>query len=244
MSSSLQIPPEHLFSLIGRPDCPVLIDGRIDEDFDADPRMIPGSRRLSCFEAEAWAPGFVGRRIVVICDRGLKLSEGAAAWARAGGVDAVNLGGGYQGWRDAGYPVIPRDAIPNLDGRGRAVWVAGADPSLARLASAWLIRRFVNPDAVFLFVTPSEVTGVADRMSATPLDPFDRVVARYGPDLPAVTRMAEMLRVAEGKPSDDASPAADLSTLFAGIRGLHANQLDRLHAAFGLFDALHAGLRR
>ena len=54
--------------------------------------------------------------------------------------------------------------------KGRTVWVTRVRPKVDRIACPWLIRRFIDPNAVFLFVLPSEVTAVAERFSATPFD--------------------------------------------------------------------------
>ena len=65
---------------------------------------------------------------------------------------------------------MPADKIPQRDSRGRTVWVTRARPKIDRIACPWLIRRFVDPAAVFLFVAPAEVEAVAERFAATPFD--------------------------------------------------------------------------
>ena len=50
--------------------------------------------------------------------------------------------------------------LPPRDAQGRTVWVTRARPKIDRIACPWLIRRFVDPNAVFLFVAPSEVLAV------------------------------------------------------------------------------------
>ncbi len=71
--------------------------------------------------------------------------------------------------RGSGSPDLPQEPAP-ADDQGRTVWVTRARPKVDRIACQWLIRRFVDPQAVFLFVAPSEVEAVADRFSATPFD--------------------------------------------------------------------------
>ena len=94
-------PPTSLPASSARPDCPVLIDVQTDEDFAADPRLIPGAVRRPFRTVSEWAPEFAGRSAVVICQKGLKLSQGVAAWLRHAGVPAdvarrrrAGLGGG------------------------------------------------------------------------------------------------------------------------------------------------------
>ena len=69
-----------LARLIGTPDGPVLIDVCIDADHAADPRMLPGSVRRDFGTVSSWAQDYAGRATVVLCQRGLKLSQGVAAW--------------------------------------------------------------------------------------------------------------------------------------------------------------------
>jgi rhodanese-related sulfurtransferase len=64
--------------LIGRPDTPVLVDVRIDNDYAADPRMIPASFRRDYRTISTCAGEYAGRSVVVICPRGQKLSQGVA----------------------------------------------------------------------------------------------------------------------------------------------------------------------
>ena len=80
MSSVNSISPEKLVRLIGVPRGPALVDVRLQEDFAADPRFIPGAIRRPHETVSSWAPEFVGRSAVVICEKGQTLSEGVAAW--------------------------------------------------------------------------------------------------------------------------------------------------------------------
>jgi len=70
--------------------------------------------------------------------------------------------------------------LPPRDSRGRTVWVTRARPKIDRIACPWLIRRFIDPNAVFLFVAPSEVEAVGERFNAAPFDIEDvcRLVKR------------------------------------------------------------------
>ena len=80
------------------------------------------------------------------------------------------LEGGFSAGQKAKLPTVPADKIPKRDGRGRTVWVTRARPKIDRIACPWLIRRFIDPAAVFLFVAPSEVEAVGERFDATPFD--------------------------------------------------------------------------
>jgi rhodanese-related sulfurtransferase len=157
--------------LIGVPHGPALIDVRVKEDFAADPRFIPGVVRRPYETVSSWAPEFARRSAVVICERGQKLSEGVAAWLRhAGSPSAEVLAGGHAAWAQAGLPLVPEGKLPPRDPQGRTVWVTRSRPKIDRIACPWLIRRFVDPEAVFLFVSPPEVQSVAERFNGAPFD--------------------------------------------------------------------------
>ena len=73
-------------------------------------------------------------------------------------------------WTKAGLPLVNAKKMPPHDKEGRTVWVTRARPKIDRIACPWLIRRFVDPSAIFLFVGPPEVQGVAERFGAAPFD--------------------------------------------------------------------------
>ena len=117
----------------------------IAEDVAADPRLIPGS----CGRDYRTVPA-VGRRCrpavrSSICQKGQKLSQGAAAWLRTTGADAQSLEGGFEAWRDGGHTLVNTAKLPPRDNQGRTVWVTRARPKIDRIACPWLIRRFVDP---------------------------------------------------------------------------------------------------
>jgi hypothetical protein len=80
------------------------------------------------------------------------------------------LEGGAAAWAAAGLPMLAEDRLPERDAEGRTIWVTRARPKVDRIACPWLIRRFVDSEAVFLFVAPAEVAGVAERFGAAPFD--------------------------------------------------------------------------
>ena len=100
MPSTTAITVPQLSRLVGLPAAPVIIDVRIDEDFDADPRLLPGSFRRDFKTVSQWAAEFAGRNVAVVCQKGQKLSQGAAAWLRHEGIAAESLEGGFEAWRD------------------------------------------------------------------------------------------------------------------------------------------------
>jgi rhodanese-related sulfurtransferase len=256
MSSFQAIAAEKLARLVGTPNAPVLIDVRIDEHFDADPRLIPGSFRRSHKTSAEWAEHYRGQDVVVICQQGLKLSEGAAAWLRQSGAPSEVLEGGYVAWRDAKLPLVPQAKLPKTDAQGRTVWVTRARPKIDRIACPWLIRRLIDPQAVFLFVAPSEVQAVAERFDATPFDienvfwshrgdrcTFDVMIEEFGLASPAIDRLATIVRAADTARLDLAPEAPGLLAASLGLSRMYADDLAQLEAGMLLYDAFYRWCR-
>ena len=170
MSSVNSIASEKLARLIGTPKCPALLDVRTDDDFSTDPRLVPGSVRRSPDTAGEWVADFRGRSAVVICQKGLKLSHGVAALLREAGASAEVLEGGFAAWAQSGSSLVPTGKLPPRNRQGRTLWVTRERPKIDRIACPWLIRRFVDPAALFMFIAPSEVEAVAKQFGAAPFD--------------------------------------------------------------------------
>lgn len=258
MSSINTISIDKLSRLIGTPKCPVLIDVQTDEDLAADPRLIPGSVRRSWSKASEWTQEFRGQSVVVICQKGLKLGHGVAAWLRHAGVPADSLEGGALAWADAGLPMVPESKIPPRDEQGRTVWVTRSRPKVDRIACPWLIRRFVDRSAVFLFVPTSEVPGVADRFGATPFDiegegvfwshrgekcTFDTMVEEFGLATDPLLRLANIVRGADTARPDLAPEASGLLAASLGLSRMYSDDLTQLEAGMDLYDAFYRWCR-
>jgi rhodanese-related sulfurtransferase len=256
MSSYTSISPDKLVRLIGTPHTPVLIDVRTDEDFAADQRLIPGAIRRSHLETGDWADSVAGRPVIVICHKGQKLSEGTAAWLRHTGVSAETLDGGFVGWDKARLPLVPADKLPPRDAQGRTVWVTRARPKIDRIACPWLIRRFIDPNAVFLFVAPSEVIAVGERFNAVPFDienvfwshrgelcTFDVMIEEFGLATPPLLRLATMVRAADTGRLDLSPEAPGLLAASLGLSRMFDDDLEQLDAGLTLYDAFYRWCR-
>jgi rhodanese-related sulfurtransferase len=239
MSSFTSISPDKLARLIGTAKTPVLIDVRTDDDFAADPRLIPGAVRRSHQEAADWGNQFSGRSAIVVCQRGQKLSEGTRAWLRHLNVAAEALEGGIEGWKAARLPLVPAAKLPARDVQGRTVWVTRVRPKIDRIACPWLIRRFIDPNAVFLFVAPSEVVAVGERFNAVPFDienvfwshhgelcTFDVMIEEFGLATPPILRLATMVRAADTGRLDLSPEAPGLLAASLGLSRMYDDDLD------------------
>src|SRR3546814_3699727 len=96
-----------------------------------------------------------------------EIGVGFAARLRHEGVSAEALENGVAGWASVGLPMVPETVLPTRDSEGRTVWVTRGRPKVDRIACPWLIRRFVDPSAIFLFVAPSEVDRKSTRLNSS-----------------------------------------------------------------------------
>jgi rhodanese-related sulfurtransferase len=256
MPAPTQISVQQLSRLIGLAGAPAIVDVRIDDDYTIDPRLIPGSVRRDYRTVQDWADEFAGRSVVVSCQKGLKLSQGVAAWLRHRGIAAETLEGGFLAWVAAGEPVVRTEKLPPRDARGRTVWVTRQRPKVDRIACPWLIRRFVDPDAVFLFVGPTEVVHVAERFAATPFDiddvfwshrgercTFDTMLDEFGLDTEPLRHLATIVRGADTARPDLAAEAAGLLAISLGYSRNFRDDLAQLDAAMAAYDALYRWCR-
>ena len=256
MASYNEIPVSALARLIGTPYCPTLLDVRIDEDFDDDPRLIPGAYRHPFNSVVDLAETLKDRSVVVYCQKGLKISQGAAALLRASGVNAEVLEGGQFAWRAAKLPLVITDKLPPLDALGRTVWVTRHRPKIDRIACPWLIRRFIDPKAQILFVAASQVGNVAERFNATPFDiedvfwshrgetcTFDTMIEEFGIGHEALERLAVIVRGADTNRHDLAPEAAGLLAASLGLSRMFRDDLEQLDAGMLLYDAFYRWAR-
>jgi rhodanese-related sulfurtransferase len=250
MPGFASISPAQLSRLIGTPDAPVLIDVRVPDDFAEDPRLIPCAQRTAHRDIAGY-PMAAGSRAVIICHHGAKLSEGAAAILRTHGVQAETLEGGFEGWKAEGLPLTPAAALPET-----RLWVTRQRPKIDRIACPWLIRRFVDPKARFLFVAPGEVAAVADRFNAVPYDiedvvlshrgancTFDAILDDFALHTPALDRLATVIRGADTDRHDLAPQAAGLLAISVGLSRMYRDDLAQLEAGIAVYDALYRWAR-
>ncbi|HEX4735937.1 MAG TPA: sulfurtransferase/chromate resistance protein [Allosphingosinicella sp.] len=250
------IPPDKLYRLVGIADGPMIVDVRRPDAFAADPRLLPGSVRRAHDSVADWAAELRGRSAVIVCRDG-SLAHGVAAWLRHEGIAAETLEGGLAAWTQAGLPLIPEDKLPARDPGGRTIWVTRARPKVDRIACPWLIRRFVDPAAVFLFVPPREVPAVAEAFAAAPFDvegvawshrgdlcTFDVMLAELGLDaIPPLARLAPIVRGADTGRPDLAPQAAGLLAASLGLSRIYADDLEQLEAGMLLYDAFYRWCR-
>jgi rhodanese-related sulfurtransferase len=244
MPATNAITPEKLYRLLGLANSPNILDLR-----DEPARLIPGAIPSPAGIPPAWAAG----RCVLVCEDGRGASPGAAAWLRASGRSAELLDGGFAAWTATGLPTVDAAKLPPRDSEGRTRWVTRARPKVDRIACPWLIRRFVDPGAIFLFVAASELETVAARYDAAVFDAegvfwshrgdlctFDTMLAELGLDgVEALARLAPIVRGADTARPELAPQAAGLLAASLGLSRLYSDDHEQLEAGLALYDAFY-----
>ena len=138
-------------------------------------------------------------------------------------------------------------------------WVTRARPKVDRVACPWLIRRFVDPEAEFLYVPAEQVQAVAEREGATPFDvpgaelghrgeecSFDAIIRKYGlaGRDPALARLALIVRGADTSARDLTPESRGLLAVAEGFNAAYQDDQELLAAELPVYDALYAWCRR
>ena len=129
-------------------------------------------------------------------------------------------------------------------------------PKIDRIACPWLLRRFVDPAAVFLFVSPAEVHAVAERFNGAPFDiegvfwshrgdgcTFDTMLDELGLRREPLERIAAIVRGADTARLDLAPEAPGLLAASLGLSRMHLDDLEQLAAGMTLYDAFYRWAR-
>lgn len=131
-------------------------------------------------------------------------------------------------------------------------WVTRQNAHVDRIACPWLIKRFIDGDAKFLFVEPSRVIEVAKEQKAIPFDvpnvelthhidkcSFDAIIERYAIDDPALLELAKIVRGAD-TPNHHLAPQSEgLLAIAEGFRRITRSDHENMEKQFYVYDALY-----
>ena len=245
------ISPKTLFATLGTPAAPAVIDVRRAPAFDADAWMIASALRRAPEDVGRWSAALPkGRPVVVYCVHGHEVGQNAAAALRASGFNARFLEGGMGAWTEAGLP--RRRKV----GAAPGAWVTRERPKIDRIACPWLIRRFIDPEATFLYVPSKRVLKTAAETGATPFDipdvefshageqcSFDAFIRVYGIEDAALNRLALIVRGADTSRLDLTPQSAGLFAISLGLSAIDADDHTMLEHGMIVYDALYAWCR-
>jgi hypothetical protein len=135
-------------------------------------------------------------------------------------------------------------------------WVTRARPKVDRIACPWLIKRFVDREAEFLFVPADQVLAVAEREGAIPFDvpgvelghhgpecSFDAILKKYGLTDPALQRLALIVRGADTEAIDLTPESPGLKAIAQGFSLIFDDDHAQLERELPVYDALYAWCR-
>jgi hypothetical protein len=132
-------------------------------------------------------------------------------------------------------------------------WVTRARPKVDRIACPWLIKRFVDSEAEFLYVPPDEVMETAGREGAIPFDvpnvelghhgpecSFDAIIRKYNLTNPVLLKLAVIVRGADTNAKELAPECPGLEAIAEGFRLAYDNDHEQLKHELPVYDALYA----
>jgi len=246
------ISAQALYSRLGTELAPIVVDVRRSPVFEADDTVIAGAIRRLPAEIDHWRRELPeGRTVVAYCAHGQEVSQNAAAALRAAGAEACYLEHGIAGWAELGLP--RRRKL----GAGSHGWVTRERPKIDRIACPWLIRRFIDPEARFLFAPTERVFAVAADTGATAYDipgaepfshdgelcSFDAFLKEYGIKDPALDALALIVRGADTARLELTAQSPGLLAVSLGLSAIYADDHTMLEHGMTVYDALYAWCR-
>jgi rhodanese-related sulfurtransferase len=247
----ISISPLDLRARLGTAAAPIVIDVRRPPAFADAQTLIASAFHRAPAEVDRWRGELpAGRDVVVHCVHGHEVSQDAAVALRAAGVDARYLAGGIEAWEAARLPT--RRKIGAAPGK----WVTRERPKIDRIACPWLIKRFIDPAAEFIYVPTREVLAVANAIGAVPYDvdgvefthegercSFDTILRIYDIGDPALDRLAAIVRGADTSRHDLAPQCGGLFAISLGLSANFADDHEMLRHGMTVYDALYAWCR-
>ena len=241
-----------LYARLGTAAAPIVVDVRRRPAFEADEWMIAGAIRRPPDTVSEWGVALPqGRPVVAYCAHGQEVSRNTAASLRGVGVDARYLDGGIADWAEHRFPLRKK---LSLGDRG---WVTRERPKIDRIACPWLIRRFIDPEAAFLYVPTEQVFDVARVTGAVAYDipgfepfshdgefcSFDAFLKVYGIKDPALDALAVIVRGADTSRPELAPQSAGLLAVSLGLSVNFPDDHQMLEHGLVMYDAFYAWCR-
>ena len=226
---------------------PLVIDVRRKERFLESGFVLKGSLRRDPERVQEWKKTLPrAASVVVYCVHGHEVSQNVAKV-----LGARYLEGGIEHWREEGGDTAAKP-------KGAATrWVTRERPKIDRIACPWLIRRFVDADAEFLYVPAPAVRKTAVEQTAVPYDipdvefshdgercSFDAFVRFFGLRDPALDALALIVRAADTNRLDLAPQAAGLLAISQGLSSNFADDHEMLEHGMAIYDALYAWCKK
>jgi rhodanese-related sulfurtransferase len=227
------------------------VDVRRPADFSPADQLITGAFHEAPDDVDRWMRDLpADRPTIVYCAHGREVSQNVVAALRSAGIDSTFLAGGIAAWTEAGLPL--RRKIGGTPGK----WVTRERPKIDRIACPWLIARFIDPRAEFIYVPPSRVVPLAKQIGGTPYDiegvefahegercSFDTILRIYGIKDPALDHLATIVRGADTSRHDLSPQCAGLFAISLGLSANFSDDHEMLKHGMVMYDALYTWCR-
>ena len=132
-------------------------------------------------------------------------------------------------------------------------WITRERPKIDRIACPWLIKNFIDKDAVFIYVPKEQVFEKAEELNAIPYDipgteythyadecTFDFIIKKHRLTDPALLQLAAIVRGADTDRFDLAMQSAGLWAISAGLSHNYKNDFEMLEVGMKIYDALYS----
>jgi hypothetical protein len=136
-------------------------------------------------------------------------------------------------------------------------WITRENVKVDRVACPWVIKKFIDPEAEFVFVPTDQVAAKSLELGATPYDiegcelghhgedvSFNSILKKYKLADPALTLLGEIVRAADSHPSNPHPAGEGLHWIAHGFSALGLSDHDILEKEFIVYDALYAECKR
>jgi rhodanese-related sulfurtransferase len=258
------VSPADCFEDLMGPRPPVLIDVRRPNIIEASGFLFPGTAELAdqTDGAKLAARLDPARPVIVACAHAHNRSQVLASTLQALGFQASIIADGADGWLAANLPIVRRQSVGLATiitlGTGPTTWVTRRRPKIDRVACPWLIRRFLDPGARFVFAEPEWVLEIAGQTGAIPFDlpgaalehdgplcTFDIILRAFGLETdPALAALARIVRGADTDRPDLHPASAGLLAIALGLSQRHGDDDHAvLREGFTVYDGLYAWAR-
>jgi rhodanese-related sulfurtransferase len=246
------IAPIDLYDVLGTGAAPVIIDVRRDPLAKGE-RLLAGAAWRSPENIDQWRAELPkGRGVVVYGADGADVSPGVAASLRRNGVSASYLAGGLKAWTDSKLPLRRARGAEQRASQ----WVTREHPKIDRIACPWLVSRFIDPFAEFIYVPANDVASFAKEKGAIPYDiknvefghvgdrcSFDAIVSAYDIHDAALDQLATIVRGADTSRPDLTPQGAGLLAISHGLSSNFPDDHEMLKHGLVIYDALYRWCR-
>ena len=251
MDRKNSISPKSLYARLGSEAAPIIVDVRRDADFAAAATLVAGAFHRAPEGIEAWRADLTGgREVATYCMHGGETSQRVTEVLRHMGVEARFLEGGIAAWIGQGLPTQRKI------GSSPSRWVTRERPKIDRIACPWLIRRFIDPNAEFIYVPKDQVLAVAKKTGAVPYDidgvefthegercSFDTILRIYEIRDRPLDHLATIVRGADTSRHDLSPQCGGLFAISLGLSANFADDHEMLGHGMVIYDALYTWCR-